>query len=170
MKAQIQIFLVSLLIVVSLPIASNAQRPMNRQRINPAGQNAQQRPQKEQLEAQRIAFITRQLQLTPAEAKAFWPVYNEFEAKRRELRKNFKDSNNMQMSEIDKLSDKEASQLLDDQIIEAQKLLDLRKEYHGQFKSVIPPVKVLKLYSCEREFQKMLIDRLRQNRQNGQKK
>lgn len=115
------------------------------------------------IEAQRIAFITQKLELTPDEAKVFWPVYDEYDAKRHELRKTFKASNDIHGAEIDKMSEKEASQMLDDQIIEAQKLLDLRKEYHAKFKSVLPAVKVLKLYDAEREFQKMLIDKLRQH-------
>jgi len=115
------------------------------------------------VEAQRVAFITQELNLTPEEAQVFWPVYNEYDAKRHELMKSFKDANNMHKTEIENLSEKEADQMLDNQIIEAQKLLDLRKEYHGKFKSVLPAKKVLELYDAEREFQKMLIDRLRQH-------
>jgi hypothetical protein len=122
-----------------------------------------QKGNNEKIEAQRIAFITQELELTPDEAKAFWPVYNEYDAKRHELRRTFKDANDIHKPEIEKLSEKEASQMLDNQIIEAQKLLDLRKEYHSKFKSVLPAIKVLKLYDAEREFQKMLIDRLRQH-------
>jgi len=122
-----------------------------------------QKGNSDKIEAQRIAFITKELELTPDEAKAFWPVYNEYDVKRHELRKTFKDANDIHKPEIEKLSEKEASQMLDNQIIEAQKLLDLRKEYHSKFKSVLPAIKVLKLYDAEREFQKMLIDRLRQH-------
>jgi hypothetical protein len=120
----------------------------------------------EKIEAQRIAFITQELNLTPDEAKAFWPVYNEYDAKRHELKRAFKNTENLHKPEIEKLTEKEASQILDTQIIEAQKLLDLRKEYHAKFKSVLPAVKVLQLYDAEREFQKMLIERLRQHKQN----
>ena len=120
----------------------------------------------EKIEAQRVAFITQELNLTPEEAQVFWPVYNEYDAKRHELKKAFKNTENLRKTEIEKLTEKEASQILDTQIIEAQKLLDLRKEYHARFKSVLPAVKVLELYDAEREFQKMLIERLRQHKQN----
>jgi hypothetical protein len=118
---------------------------------------------REKIEAQRVAFITQELNLTPEEAQVFWPVYNEYDAKRHDLMKSFKDANNIHKDEIENLSDKDAEQMLDNQIIEAQKLLDLRKEYHGKFKAVLPAKKVLQLYDSEREFQKMLIDRLRQH-------
>ena len=117
------------------------------------------------MEAQKIAFITQEVSLTPDEAKVFWPVYNEYEAKRQEMRKAFKNSDNFRKDEIDKLTEKEASQILDNQLVEAQKFVDLRKEYHTKFTSVLPAVKVLKLYDAEREFQKMLIDKIRQHKQ-----
>ena len=128
-------------------------------------QHKQHGDQHDNIEAQRVAFITHKLELTPDEAKIFWPVYNEYDAKRHELKKSFKNEDNFNKQDLDKLTENEASQLLDNQIIEAQKFLDLRKEYHAKFKSVLPAVKVLKLYDAEREFQKVLMDKIRQHRQ-----
>jgi hypothetical protein len=124
-------------------------------------QHKQHGDQHEKMEAQRVAFITQALNLTPDEAKVFWPVYNEYDAKRHELKKSFKGSGDLHTADIEKLTEKEASQILDNQIIESQKFLDLRKEYHAKFKSVLPAVKVLKLYDAEREFQKMLMEKMR---------
>lgn len=121
--------------------------------------------QHKNIEAQRIAFITQELSLTPDEAKVFWPVYNEYDTKRHELKKSFKESGDFHKTDYEKLTEKEANQILDNQIIEAQKFLDLRKEYHAKFRSVLPAVKVVKLYDAERDFQKMLMDKLRQHRQ-----
>jgi hypothetical protein len=126
-------------------------------------QHKDQGDQREKMEAQRIAFITQELKLTPDEAKAFWPVYNEYDAKRHELKKSFRQSGDYHKADIDKLTEKEATQILDNQIIEAQKFLDLRKEYHAKFKSVLPAVKILKLYDAERQFQKMLMDKMHSN-------
>jgi hypothetical protein len=120
-----------------------------------------------QLDAQKIAFITRQLELTPQEAQAFWPVYNEFDAKRKTLRQSFVTTTNLEDKNIDELSDKEAGELADNQIVQSQKLLDLRKEYHSKFKTVLPIKKVLKLYESERGFQKELLGQIRGNRQKG---
>jgi hypothetical protein len=128
-------------------------------------QGKQHGDQHKNIEAQRIAFITQELKLTPDEAKVFWPVYNEYDAKRHELKKSFKESGDFRKIDFDKITEKEANQILDNQIIEAQKFLDLRKEYHAKFKSVLPSVKVLKLYDAEREFQKMLMDKIKQHKQ-----
>ena len=150
-----------------------AQTELSLQNNQPVAQYYQQDVQRKQhgdqyknIEAQRIAFITQELNLTPDEAKVFWPVYNEYDAKRHELKKSFKESGDFHKKDIDKLTEKEANQMLDNQIVEAQKFLDLRKEYHAKFKSVLPAVKVLKLYDAEREFQKMLMDKIRQHKQN----
>jgi hypothetical protein len=172
----VKIAVTSLLLVMAIAVLT---KPVSAQPANPANVQqenqilAQHQPynirhqqhddQRKNIEAQRIAFITQELNLTPDEAKVFWPVYNEYEAKRHELRKTFRDADELHKGDIDKLTDKEATQILDNQIIEAQKLLDLRKMYHAKFKSVLPAVKVLKLYDAEREFQKMLIDKLRQH-------
>ena len=41
--------------------------------------NAQEKKEnrKEQIESQKIAFFTAELELTPEEAQLFWPVYNQ---------------------------------------------------------------------------------------------
>lgn len=145
---------------------SSQNNQLNAQYNYQVAQHKQHGDQRKKIEAQRIAFITQELNLTPDEAKVFWPVYNEYEAKRHELKKSFKESGDFHKPDFDKLTEKEANQILDNQIIEAQKFLDLRKEYHEKFKSVLPAVKVLKLYDAEREFQKMLIDRIRQHKQS----
>jgi hypothetical protein len=121
----------------------------------------------DKIEAQRVAFITDRLNLTPAEAQVFWPVYNEYDAKRHELTKNFHKAYPGEEKAFEDMTDKEAIEVADNQLIEAQRLLDLRKEYHAKFKSVLPPQKVLGLYESEKDFQKQLIDRLRGGRGNG---
>jgi len=115
---------------------------------------------KEQIEAQRIAFITAELELTPDEAQAFWPVYNEYDKKRKEVQKKYRSHGDERMR-MEEMTDKEAMELADNQLVEAQKLLDLRKEYHARFKTILPAKKILKLYGTEREFQRHLIDRIR---------
>ena len=47
--------------------------------------------QRERLESFRIQFITKKLDLTPAEAEKFWPVYNEQKAASRNLMQTAKE-------------------------------------------------------------------------------
>lgn len=154
----------SLLLILAMLMHSNLLSAQQEQHKN-GKQGKNSGAKHEKMEAQKIAFITQEVNFTPEEAKVFWPIYNECEAKRQEMRKAFKNSDNLSKDEIAKLTEKEATQVLDNQLIEAQKLVDVRKEYHTKFKSVLPAVKVLKLYDAEREFQKMLIDKIRQHKQ-----
>ena len=48
-----------------------------------------QNPNRERIEAYRIAFFTQRLKLTPSEAEKFWPVYREFSLKRQELKQQY---------------------------------------------------------------------------------
>lgn len=116
---------------------------------------------REKIQAQKVAFITTKLDLTPEEAGKFWPIYNEFEEAMEKSREMFKEGYRLEKMNIEDISDEEALKIADDQIIMAQKHLDLKKEYHAKFKSVLPPKKVLMLYRAEREFQRVLLDKIR---------
>jgi hypothetical protein len=131
---------------------------------------ANKKARMEKMEAQRVAFITDRLDLTPSEAQVFWPVYNEYDAKRHELTRTYHKAPLGEEKPIEEMTEKEATEVADAQLIEAQKLLDLRKEYHARFKSVLPVKKVILLYDSERDFQKQLIDRLRNGQGKGQGK
>jgi len=42
----------------------------------------------ERIKAQKVAFITERLNLSPEEAQKFWPIYNSFENKANKIRQN----------------------------------------------------------------------------------
>ena len=77
------------------------------------GQAQMRKEKKEQLKALKIAYITEELQLTPEEAARFWPVFNAFEDKQREIRKqklkNYLDSEGESSAQ---LNEKDAQQAL----------------------------------------------------------
>lgn len=122
---------------------------------------------KELIKSHKIAFITDKLSLTPDEAQRFWPVFNEYEDKKEIIQKEMFQASDIDDLNIDMLTDEEATEIADDQIIKAQKMIDLRKEYHIQFKGVLPIKKVLKLYQSEREFQHELIRKIREEHAPG---
>ena len=117
-------------------------------------------PQHERINAQKIAFITDKLQLTPEEAQKFWPVYNQFNAQKGDLNRDFMKGVFKFRKNEEAMNDKEASELSDSYIRHAQQMVDLQKEYHFKLKEVLPPKKLLKLYNVDREFQRLLLQRL----------
>ena len=60
-------------------LSANAQPP-----------NGRGKPDGKKVDALRIAFITEKLQLTTQEAQVFWPVYNEYQGKLKEIRQQGK--------------------------------------------------------------------------------
>jgi Spy/CpxP family protein refolding chaperone len=117
---------------------------------------------RENIEAMKIAFITQKLDLTPEEAQQFWPVYNQYSDKTKELRKKRRQGNReARQQNFDELSDKEVEQLVNDDIVNRQKELDLQKEYNEKFKAILPIKKVAKLYAAEEQFKVVLINKLK---------
>jgi len=127
---------------------------------------ATQQTKKDMIEAQKVAFITQQIELTPKESQTFWPVYNEYKEKSRELIK----ANRQQMMAYTKLvnpTEKQAEEIVDAQIIHEQKMLDLKKTYHIQFKALLPATKLIKLYKSEKDFNKFLLKQMREKKKEG---
>lgn len=124
---------------------------------------------KENIEAMKIAFITQKLDLTPQEAQQFWPVYNQYSDKTKELRKKRRQDNREARKNFDELSDKEIEQVVNNDMIYRQKELDLQKEYHEKFKAVLPIKKVAKLYAAEDQFKVVLINKLKDRDHSGRR-
>ena len=89
----------------------------------------------EKIQALKIAFITNKLQLTPAEAQKFWPVYDQYDNEIRRLPKG------------------------GDVIPTEEKLLNIRKKYKPAFEKVIGPQKINGLFNAERDFRPWLLHR-----------
>lgn len=121
----------------------------------------------EQLEAQRIAYITRELSLSPAEAQAFWPVYNQYNKKRNEMMMRHRQQRR-QNPNLDQLSEAELLEIADKDIQNMEEMTRLRREYHEKFKEILPIKKVVQLYFAERDFNRWLMRQSRgQQRERG---
>jgi hypothetical protein len=136
--------------------------------------NAQDRPflddKKEEIEAMKIGFLTRRLNLSPEEAKTFWPVYNMFANDLQALRKNRREEKRHAKDEFLNMSDKEVEKLVDGEIAFKQSELDIIKKYHAQFKQVLPMKKIAILYKSEEEFKLELLKKIQERRQDNPKR
>jgi len=122
---------------------------------------------KEKIEAMKIGFLTKRLDLSPEEAKGFWPVYNQMTKELETIRKNRKSDRPDSKEEFSNMTDKEIEKLVDNEIVFRQQELDVMKKYHEQFKKVLPIKKVALLYRTEEEFKRYLIDILRNKNHEG---
>ena len=121
---------------------------------------------KEQLKALKIAYITDELQLTSDEASRFWPVYNAFDEKQRELKQEKMRSymDRFAGGEVDKMSDKEAQNFLNQIENTEDEMYQLRKKFISNLKGVLSPIKIIKLKKAEEGFNKKLSEQYRDNR------
>jgi hypothetical protein len=104
--------------------------------------SAQEVPEENaKIEALKIAFISKKLDLTPDEAQKFWPVYNQYFKEMRQAIKDRKED--------------------DDEIEKEQKVIDIRKKYREQFIKVIGQPRMNKLFHAERDFRRILINRIK---------
>lgn len=118
-----------------------------------------QGPKKEKVKALKVAYLTNNLSLTTAEAEKFWPIYNAFDDKQFELRhekmKMIKDK--LQAETVDNLTDKQALAILNQIDDVEDELYQSRKKFMASLKTVLSPVKILKLKKAEDDFNKTLL-------------
>ena len=117
----------------------------------------------EKIKAEKISFFTSKLDLTPAEAQAFWPVYNEYEKKKFDIQRKIHDFERMPDEKFASLSDSEIEKLTNSYIESFELEGNLRKEYQKQFMKILPLKKVLLMYRTENEFRSHLIREFRKN-------
>jgi hypothetical protein len=127
------------------------------------GNQAQQK--KEKIEAQKVAFMTQKLNLTPEESQKFWPVYDQYEAQKESLNKSHRQqTKGLKNAE---LTDSQADSLITAEIVYDQSLLDLKKEFIPKFKEVLPASKVAKIPEVERQFKEMLLKLVKEQKQQN---
>jgi hypothetical protein len=97
------------------------------------------------LEAMKIAYLTKKLNLSTDEAQKFWPIYNQY------------------MGEIRKTRI-EARQNKEVEIKIEEKLLNVRKKYNGEFNKALSSEKINTFFKAEKEFGTMLQKELMERR------
>jgi hypothetical protein len=94
------------------------------------------------IEALKVAFISKELELTPDEAQKFWPVYNQYS---KELKTTIKDD----------------ADVLD----RDEKVLNLRKRYRDQFTKILGQQRMNRIFNAEGRFRQLLIKSMRNQNQ-----
>lgn len=138
MKRIISTFLLVLpFMVMAQPPRGGAGRP---------GEGRQMLEEKrDRLKAISIAYLTKELELTSAEAEKFWPVYNRYtEEIRKEVRKSVENGKTPDMLE------------------RQQHMLDIRKKYQQDFQKILSPERAQKVFLAEQK----LKDQVRKELEN----
>jgi Rps23 Pro-64 3,4-dihydroxylase Tpa1-like proline 4-hydroxylase len=120
----------------------------------------------EKIKQLRIAFISQKLDLTTAEAEKFWPVFNTFDDKQTELRKQKKIIMNKISDDKIAISESEMTKILSDSENNESALQNNRKQFVKELQGVIPVKKILLLKQLEEEFKSQLLKQFK-NRKKG---
>ena len=87
---------------------------------------AQDEQKEGRLQAYKIAFLTKKLNLSPEEAQRFWPIYNRYESELRAAHREGRNNNK--------------------EIETEEKILNIRKKYNSEFSKALSTEKVNTLH------------------------
>lgn len=121
----------------------------------------------EKYKAEKIAFLTSNLDLTPKEAQKFWPVYNQMEKERSEAQMNRRELEQKVRDAAETLSDKEIIALTREFASNMEEEGALTAKYNEEYLKILPPKKVLQLYKAEGEFRMHMFNKYRNKRRDG---
>jgi hypothetical protein len=126
--------------------------------LNAVGQNTK----KEEIRAQKAAYLTANMNISENQAKAFWPVYNAFEEEMIKLRKEKRSlyKGSKKAMDFTELSDKELNDFFIQRFDFEEKELKIKREYHEKFLKVLSIQQVAALYQAEIDFRRKVIQKV----------
>jgi hypothetical protein len=92
-------------------------------------------PEAKKIQAMEVAYLTKELDLSPEEAQKFWPVFNKY---REDVRGVMQDRSTT------------------DQLDRQQRVLDLRKKYRSDFSRILTMDRANRVFSSEDQFRQMV--------------
>ncbi len=116
--------------------------------------------------AQKIAFITNALDLSPEESTVFWPLYNEYTDKKNDLHTEMVSYRQNLQEKYANISDEEAQKALNFYQEHMVQMQELEIAYQNKYLQVLPAKKVLLLLKAEKDFRRQLLKRLGRKRNN----
>jgi RecA/RadA recombinase len=90
---------------------------------------------RKKIQAMEVAYITKELNLSPEEAEKFWPVFNKYREDVKGVLTN---------------------KTISDQLEKQQKVLDLRKKYRTEFTRILAQDRANKVFTSEDQFRQMV--------------
>ncbi|MBS1747857.1 MAG: hypothetical protein JST21_16970 [Bacteroidetes bacterium] len=98
------------------------------------------------VEMVKMAYMTKELNLTPQEAQNFWPVYNNYQNELKQARSKYPN----------------------DEVAFEKKAVEIKERYQGNFKKVLGNQRANKVYTSDKQFNNTLRNELNNRRKNTQ--
>ena len=143
--------LAAALVVTALPVVSLAQSA-------PAAESVKADEQiiLKQVMTDKRAVYAQNLQLTEAESRAFWPIYDEYEIKAKKLNDEFLALVDDYAAKFGSISDADATAMLKTKMRIEKEREDLKQAYTKKVAKALPPVKALRYAQIETRLDNML--------------
>ena len=125
------------------------------------GANANDNGWRERVRAEKVAFLTEEIDLTESEAQVFWPIYNQIQKEQREsfeeVRKTYEA---MEKGLKDNKSGKEMEKLVKAYIDAKDKNDGIETKAFNKLMKALPAEKVARYFVAEEKFRHQQIGRL----------
>lgn len=123
----------------------------------------------ERIKALKVPFITEELELTPAEAEKFWPIYNSYDKRMHDLREReqelFKEKFSRSGSK-NKLSESQAQNLIEKYNALQKEKYQTESEMLRDLTQKLPASKMVFLPEVERNFGRKLWEEYKKRKNN----
>lgn len=101
------------------------------------------------MQTERKILIMREMSLTPEEADAFWPLYDEYVVARRALGDRRVKVITDYAASYDTMTNELARELAEASLKRQSDEVKLRKKYYKKFRKVLPDIKVVRYFQLE---------------------
>ena len=116
---------------------------------------------RERVRAEKVAFLTEEIDLTESEAQVFWPIYNEIQKSERDSFEAVKKAYDAMAKGVEeKKNSKEMEKLVKAYIDAKEKNEGIETKYLNKLLKVLPAEKVARYYVAEEKFRHQQIGRL----------
>ena len=145
--------LITSLILVTILLAGLNGRSQNINRYQPI---------KERIIRAKLNEIQLKFKLDQATFERFRPIYMKYEEEISGI--DFRRMAKLAKVDPDSLSSSDAELLINDQLQNAKKIISLREKYYKEFRTVLSPQQILKLYHIEAELRKEITEEIKNRR------
>lgn len=133
--------------------------------IEAEAQNAERFPRlRERVVQAKLHEIKEALKLDQSAFDRFRPVYVRYEKEMTSI--DFRKIGRLMKVDADSLSTDEADQLIVNQLDAAKKLILIREKYYKEFRQVLTPQQIIKLYQTEGELRKKVMQEMKRRMMN----
>jgi hypothetical protein len=130
------------LVVTALPVAARAQTPTE-------GVAADEQIVLRQVMTDKRSVYAKNLGLTESESRAFWPIYDEYEAAAKKLDDRFLENLNHYADKYETLTDEDAKGVLKEKMSIEKDRMALKQKYTAKVAKVLPAKKALRYAQIE---------------------